>query len=198
MDNNNFDFTTIWKQQKVVQPNKDELLNKLKLFKKNNLRKLIVTNILLIATSGFIIFIWLHYQPQYLTSKIGIIIIILAMVIYLFVSNKQFSIFTRIDDTQTNNDYLKSLIELKIKQKHIQTIIISIYFIMLSLGICLYMYEYALKMTVLWAIFAYGITLTWLCFNWSYIRPKTIKKQQTKLDELISTFKTVNKQLNEE
>lgn len=198
MDNNNFNFTTIWQQQNIVQPNKDELLNKLKLFKKNNLHKLIVTNILLIATSGFIIFIWLHYQPQYLSSKIGIILIILAMAIYLFVSNKQFSIFTRSDDTQTNNDYLKSLIALKTKQKHIQTIILGIYFIMLSSGICLYMYEYTLKMTVFGAICAYGITLTWLCFNWFYIRPKTIKKQQSKLDELISTFKTVNKQLNEE
>lgn len=198
MDNNNIDFTTIWKQQKGAQPNIDELMNKLKQYKKSNLRKMIVSNILLLATSGFVIFIWYHYQPQFITSKIGIVLTILAMLIYLFAYNKQFSTFKNIDDTQTNSEYLKSLTVLKVKQKHIQTTMLSLYFIMLSLGICLYMYEYTSRMTKFWAIFAYAITMTWIGFNWFYIRPKTIKKQQTKLDELISKFETVNKQFNED
>ena len=98
MDNNNIDFTNIWKQQKVVQPNIDELLNKLKRYKKSNIKKLIISNILLIATSGFIIFIWYYYQPQFITTKVGIILTILAMSIYLFAYNKQYSFFNSLDE----------------------------------------------------------------------------------------------------
>ena len=198
MDNSNIDFTAIWQQQKVVEPNIDELQDKLNRFKKNNLKKLIFSNILLITTIVFVIFIWYKYQPQYLTTKIGIVLVILAMAIFLLVYNKQFSSFNKIDDTQTISNYLKSLTELKTKQKYIQTTMLNMYFIMLSLGIGLYMYEYTLMMTIFWAFFAYGITLTWIGFNWFYIRPKTIKRQQAKLDELISKFEAVNNQLNRE
>lgn len=197
MANNNIDFTTIWKQQKVVQPSKDELLNKLKKYKKSNIKRLFISNVLLIATSGFIIFIWYYYQPQFITTKVGIVLTILAMLIYLFAYNKQYSFFNSLDATQSNIDYIKSLTALKNKQKFIQTTMLSIYFIMLSTGICLYMYEYTSRMTMFWAIFAYGITLTWIAINWFYLRPKTIKKQQRKLNELIEKFETVNKQLHD-
>lgn len=196
MDNSTIDFTAIWQQRKADQPNIDELLNKFNRFKKNNLKKLIISNVLLITTIVFTILIWYKYQPQYLTTKIGIVLVILAMIIFLLVYNKQFSSFNKIDDTQTINDYLKSLTELKTKQKYIQTTMLSLYFIMLSLGIGLYLYEYTLMMTIFFMIFVYGITLTWIGFNWFYIRPKIIKKQQVKLDELINTFEAVKKQLS--
>jgi uncharacterized membrane protein YciS (DUF1049 family) len=52
-------------------------------------------------------------------------------------------------------------------------------------------------MTAFWGIFAYGITSIWILFNWFYLRPKQIKKQQSKLDEIIGKFKMLNEQLNE-
>jgi len=196
MDNSTIDFTAIWQQQKAAQPNLDELQNKFNRFKKNKLKKRIISNVLLLTTIVLTIFIWYKYQPQYLTTKIGIVLVILAMVVFLSVYNKQSSSLNKIDDTQTSNDYVKSLTELKTKQKYIQTTMLSLYFIMLSLGIGLYLYEYTLMMTIFWAIFVYGITLTWIGFNWFYIRPKIIKKQQVKLDELIHAFEAVKKQLN--
>ncbi len=195
MDNNNIDFATIWKQQKVSQPNIEELLSKLKQFKKSSLQKLIISNIMLVATSGFIIFIWYYYQPQFITTKIGIALTILAMVIFVFSNNKLFFVFNKIDNTKNNNEYLQCLTTLKTKQKYMQTKMLAFYFITLSLGIFLYMYEYTSKMTTVWAIFSYLITLTWIGFNWFYLRPKIIKKQQTKFNELISKFETINKQL---
>lgn len=198
MDNKNIDFATIWQQQKVSQPNSEELLGKLKKFKKSSVRKLIISNILLTATSGFILFVWYYYQPQFISTKIGIIITILAMVIYLFTYNKQFTTFNKIDATQNISDYLQNLSSLKTKQKFMQSTMMSLYFGMLSLGISLYMYEYASRMTIFWAIFTYAITLAWIGFNWFYIRPVKVKKEQAKLDELISKFEAINNQLKEE
>jgi len=198
MNNDNIDFSTIWKQQKVNQPDMEDLLIKLKQFKKSNLLKLIFVNISLIVTSCFIVFILYIFKPQFITTKIGIVLIISAMVIFVFSNSKLFSVFNKIDNTQSNIEYLKNLSSIKTKQKFMQTTILGLYFILLSLGICLFLYEYTSMMPIGWAIFSYLITLAWIGFNWFYIRPKTIKKQKIKLNELINKFESVNKQLKEE
>ncbi|WP_284463224.1 hypothetical protein [Chryseobacterium sp.] len=193
----NIDFKNIWKQQTSNKPNIEELLGKLKKFKNENLRKLILTNLLLIATSLGIVFIWYRYQPQLATTKIGIVLVILAMVIFLLAYNKLFMVFYKIDDTQSNSDYLQNLYLVKNKQKFMQTTMLNLYFIMLFLGICLYMYEYASRMTLISGILAYGLTFIWIGINWFYLRPKTIRKQQLKIDVLIDKFEEINNQLKE-
>ncbi|PWN59073.1 hypothetical protein [Chryseobacterium viscerum] len=193
----NIDFKNIWKQQTSSKPNIEELLGKLKKFRNQNLRRLIFANIALITTSLLIIFIWYRYQPQMITTKIGIVLVILAMVIFLLAYNKMFMVFYKIDQTQSNNEYLQSLYVVKSKQKFMQTTILNLYFIMLFLGICFYMYEYTSRMTFSSSALAYAITLAWIAFNWFYLRPRTIKKQERKLNELINKFEEINNQLKE-
>lgn len=195
MENNNINFNDLWKKQTVSQPDMQDLLSRLSKFKKASLRSLWMTNSMLFATSAFIIFIWIYYQPQFISTKIGIVLTILAMVIYLFVSNKLFSNYKDIDATQTNQEYLQKLILIQKKQQFLQTNMMSLYFLLLTTGICLYMYEYASRMSVLGASLTYGITLLWILFNWFYIRPKQIKKQQSKINGLIEKFEEVNNQL---
>lgn len=193
----NIDFKNIWKQQTSNKPNLEELLGKLKKFRNQNLRKLILANVALVTTSILIAFIWYIYQPQMITTKIGIVLVILAMVIFLLAYNKMFMIFYKIDQTQTNSEYLQSLYVVKSKQKWIETTILNLYFMMLFLGICLYMYEYTSRMSFGFGILTYAITWAWIAFNWFYLRPRTIKKQQRKLNELINKFEEINNQLKE-
>lgn len=193
----NIDFKNIWKQQASPKPNIEELLNKLKKFKNENLRKLILTNLLLIATCICIAFIWYRYQPQPISTKVGIVLVILAMVIFLLAYNRMFMVFYTIDNTQSNHEYLKNLYLVKNKQKFMQTSMLNLYFIMLFLGICLYMYEYTSKMASISGVLAYAAALLWIGFNWFYIRPKTIKKQQEKIDGLINKFEEINNQLKD-
>lgn len=191
----NIDFKNIWKQQTSGNPDLEELLRKLKKFRNQNLCKLIFANICLIATSLLIFFIWYLYQPEMITTKIGIVLVVLGMIIFLLAYNKMFMVFYRIDQTQSNSEYLQSLYVVKNKQKLMQTTILNLYFVMLFLGICLYMYEYISKMSLVSGIIAYALTFVWIAFNWSYLRPRTIKKQQDKLDELINKFEKINNQL---
>lgn len=193
--NNNIDFKDLWKKQTVSQPNIEDLLARLKQFKKAGLRTLWITNILLFATCAFIIFVWYYYQPEFISTKIGIVLTILAMVIYLVFYNRLLSSYKNIVTAQTNQEYLQKLILIKKKQQFMQSTMLSLYFILLGIGIGLYMYEYAVRMTIFWAVFTYGITLLWMGFNWFYIRPKQIKKQQSKLNDLITKFEEVNNQL---
>ncbi|PWB25871.1 hypothetical protein [Flavobacterium sp. HTF] len=192
---NNIDFKDLWKKQPVSQPNFEDLLARLKQFKKAALRSLWITNILLIATSIFIAFIWYYYEPQFVSTKIGIIITILTMIIYLVIYNRLLKTYKNIDSTQTNQEYVQTLISIKKKQQHLQSKILSLYFVLLTIGLCLYMYEYASRMTIFWAVFTYAMTLFWMGINWFFIRPKQIEKQQRKINNLIKKFEEVNNQL---
>ena len=180
-NNNNIDFKDLWKQQSVSPPNMEEMISKLKHFKSTSMRKLVKTNVMLMATTAFIIFIWYRFQPEFLSTKIGIILIILAMVIYLFAYNKLAGFYKTIDSTQNNNEYLQKLI---------------LYFILLGSGLCLYMYEYTSRMTFFWGGFTYLIMLGWVGFSWFYFRPKEIKKEQARVNALITKFEEVNSQLD--
>lgn len=196
MDNDNtIDFKDLWKKQSVNQPDITDLLSRVAKFKKASLRSLWISNILLFATSVFILFIWMYYQPQFISTKIGIVVTILAMVIYMFSHNKLLVKYKEIDSTQTNQEYLQKLILIKRKQQFLQTKMMTFYFVFLTIGICLYMYEYASRMSVLGASLTYGITLLWMLFNWFFLRPKQIKKQQEKINSLIEKFEEVNNQL---
>lgn len=195
MDNNNIDFKDLWKKQTVSQPNIEDLLARLKQFKKVGLRCLWITNILLLATCGFIVFIWYFYQPEFISTKIGIVVMIATMVIYLLVYNRLLTIYKNIDATQSNQEYVEKLILIKKKQQFMQSTMLSLYFILLGIGISLYMYEYAVRMTIFWGSFTYGMTFLWMMINWFFIRPKQIKKQQAKINALIEKFEEVNKQL---
>ena len=195
MDSNNIDFKDLWKKQAVSQPNMEDLMLRLKKFKRTNLRSLWITKILLFATIAFILFVWYYYQPQFVSSKIGIVLAIAAMAMYVLVYNRSLNDFKNSDTTHKNHDYLQQLIAIKKKQQFMQSTMLTCYFVLLFVGICLYMYEYVSRMTVFYAVVTYGVTLLWIGFNWFYIRPKQIKKQEDKINSLIEKFEEVDKQL---
>ena len=195
--NPNINFNELWAKQKTGEPDIEDLLSKMNTFKKSNLKKLIITNLLLITTSLFIILIWVYFQPQMITTKIGIIVTILAMAIFVIGYNQSFVLFRKQTNTLSTTEYLKDLLAIKAQQEFMQTTMLNLYFILLSAGIGLYMFEYTERMTVFWGIVAYGITSIWILFNWFYLRPKQIKKQQSKLDEMIGKFEELHEQLTQ-
>ena len=192
---NNIDLKELWNKQETAIPETKEFFEKAIKFKRINLIKLLLANILLISTSAFIVFIWFYYQPEMIITKIGIFLIISAIVIYLFVYNQLLPTLMKMGYEINSNEYLRQLLKLKAKQLFLQSTMLNIYFILLSTGICMYMYEHTSRMTFLWAVISYGLTLLWIAVNWFYFRPRTIKKQQTKINELISKFEMLSQQL---
>ncbi|MBT34109.1 MAG: hypothetical protein CMO01_30975 [Thalassobius sp.] len=198
MDASNIDLNELWAGQNSDKPVLKDLHNKMDGFKKNYRRKIIRTNLLLVLTSVFIVFIWVYFQPELITTKIGIVLVILAMAMFILSTTKSLELFNKIDETDDTQHYLKKLLAIKEKQLYIQTTILNLYFVLLSLGIGLYMYEYTLLMSTVWAVFAYGLTGLWILLNWFFIRPKQMKKQQQKINDIIDKFKNIQSQLNQE
>ena len=190
------DLKKIWDKQNIEIPKVEILYKKANKLKSRNFLKLLVVNITLLLTLTFLGFIWYYYQPELITTKIGIILTILAMVVFLLPFNKQWSLLTKDKSEPNSKEYVQQLIKLKEIQVFQQTTILSIYFILLSLGIGLYLFEYVSKMSITWGVITYAITVLWIAINWFYIRPKAITKQNAKINKLLVEFKKLNNQMN--
>lgn len=193
----NIDLKNIWHQQKYDHPNLEKTIRELKQYKSKSLRKTLIGNLLLITTVVLLGFLWYYLPEMFITSKIGLSLIFFAIVIFLFYFNKLTKAIKRVDTSDSNRDYLKNLNDLLSRQKFIQTNVMSLYFILLSVGLCLYLYEYTLLMNSIWSITTYAITLIWIAINWFYLRPKMVRKQESKINGLIKKFKDISRQINE-
>ena len=191
------DFKQYWNKQKIETQAPEELIKKANEFKRKTRFKLIVTNLILLATCMVMSFIWFYYQPTFLSTKIGILLCIIAMLVYLAFRNTLAPLLSSDYPELDTKTHLKQLLTLKEKQRFQQTTLLNGYFILLSLGLGLYMYEYVVRMTLPWAIFSYGIVLFWIALNAFYFRPKTIKRQQVQLNKLIVQLKDLKEQLND-
>lgn len=190
-----FDINKLWNQQIIVAaPNKEELLKKAGSYKNKLRLRIILSNLLLVATAVFIVLVWATYHPEMLTTKIGIVLVIIAIAAFVVTSGSRLQFLFKSDEENDTSTYLKQLILLKQKQDFLQTTMMTFYFIVLSAGIYLYMIEYTLQMTLFWAIFTYAITTAWFAFNWFYTRPKTAKKNTKVLNEMIEKLQQINNQ----
>jgi hypothetical protein len=192
----NIDFNALWQKQETATPNWEDVIQKAEMYKRKKNRKLIYLNLILFITSAFIIGIWIYYQPQFITTKIGITLTILAMIIFIIGSNK--TRFLKKEETITEKNastYLEELIDYKQKQKLIQGKLLTIYFVLLSVGIGLYLYEYASMGSKLFFILTYSFTFLWIAFNWLYLRPKQIQKQEKEMNNLIESLTEIQKQI---
>ncbi len=195
--NSDPDFKNMWRGQSSVPPDTELLFAKAKQVKRSQMRRIFFTNLLLGLTSIFIVFVWVKFNPEMITTKIGIILMVFAMGMFGVLYGRLRPVLEKINDAKSSRDFLDSLLELKRKQQFLHTVVMNFYFILLSAGIGLYMIEFAMKMSVGGAIAAYAITATWILFNWFYLRPRTIRKQRMKVDELIEKFGSIKEQLND-
>ncbi len=194
--NSGINLNDLWKKQSALQPDKEELFAKWKKIKRSSLRKVFFTNLIFALTSLFIIWIWIEYNPQQITTKTGIVLIILAMAVYGLAYNQLKPAIKDIDSSSNNKEYLEKLLILKSRQQFLHSTMLNIYFIMLSTGLFLYMIEPTDLMSFTGRILAYGITAAWVLFNWFYIRPKMIRKQEGKIDSVISKVKDMIGDIN--
>ncbi|MBA3827913.1 MAG: hypothetical protein H0X33_03160 [Taibaiella sp.] len=194
------DIKALWQQQPAMPaPAVAELLARVAKLKKKTRTKLAVTNVLLVATCIFIVSIGWLYHPRMVTTRLGIMLMVIAMATYLLAYNRIIPLVSNKSNIdQDTHSYLQQLIRLRQRQEFLYRTMLTLYFILLSAGLCLYFIEFAARMTMLWRVVTYGGTACWVLFNWFYIRPRIIKKQQAGLDDLISRLQGIYEQFTAE
>jgi len=192
----NIDFKALWARAADNQmPDSREIIDAAIRLNKKMRNKMLMANLCLVLTAIFIIYVVFHYHPAMWTSWLGAALIIFAILLTLAASGTVIKLLFKSNLDDDTTVYLQHLLHIKQKQEYLQTTVISLYFILLSAGVCLYMIEYALMMHTAGRVLTYGITVAWIGFNWFYIRPKTIKKRCAKLEAVISKIEALNTQL---
>ncbi|MCU0354960.1 MAG: hypothetical protein MUD08_14670 [Cytophagales bacterium] len=191
------DLKNLW-QQMPVQP----LLSAAEMNKKaadyqNSMRRKSVFAIgCLLTTLVFIILVGFWIEPQYVTTRIGIVITIGAIVMAVVAQSRLIKTLLPQQSVELDSrHYLEQMVAYQKSMRNVQTKILSLYFVLLSLGIGLYMFEYVMKMPVTGRFLAVSLTAAWIAFNWFYIRPKQIAKQQSKANQIIEQLENVCRQL---
>ncbi len=188
------DFKQIWQQRQPETPDIKAVLAKASDFRKTLRRKTIGANVLLLATMAFVIWVVIYFDPQMWTTKIGALLTVMAIVIFILFSGKMLFVSKLSNEPEDAKHALETLRKIQQNQSVIHTKIMNVYFLLLSAGIFLYMIEYAMRMPMFMAICVYVITAAWFAINWFYIRKKAISKQREKIDAVISSLEKIEKQ----
>lgn len=191
-------FNELWQSQKTDVPNPTAIIAKAQKIQRNTRRKTLFGNVLLSLTLAFIVFIVWYYQPQMWTTRLGTLLVVVAILMQIIASGKLIPIARQTDATASNADFLRQMLHIQQKQVYLQTTIMSLYFVLLSVGLFLYLYEYAMRMSTTGFALTYGLTALWIALSWFWLRPMTIKKQNAALEEVIQNLQKMNGQWVEE
>lgn len=197
MTPSNIDLKALWQQESPTPPPTDSLIKKAKEYHQKQGLYYWLSSLLLIATAVFVGWIGWFYQPQFLTTKLGIVLVLLAIVLAVGFQSTLLPLLLKENNQLSSREYLHLLQQLQQKKTTLQTKILSLYFVLLSVGLGLYFYEYTLRMPPIWAGITYGLTALWMAFNWWFLRPRIIKKQQGELEKLLGELQNLEGQLKE-
>ena len=191
---NNVDLNELWGKQRMNPPQVEEVVSQFSKIKRKNLVKVLAVNILMLFTIAGMILLWQYVEPRLITTKAGITTMILAIVAYLLVYNRLIPLLREVNENQSNRAFLEAAVKLKQQQKLLQTSMLQLYFVAMTHGLCRCLYEYAALMPSPWSIITYSLTLAWIAFNWFYLRPRIVRREQGRLDEIIEKFENIKQQ----
>jgi len=194
------DFKAIWRRASIyTAPSGNDITRKAGKVKRKIRNRSLLGLVILAGTLLLIAVILYYSRPRLVTTVIGIFLECLAIIIYLAVSANLLRFLLKSGHQDLNvKQHLEQLLIIRTKQNFLQQQILTLYFILLAAGIFLLMIEYVRHYSALGILLAYGITFLWFLFNWVYLRPRTIRKQQAHLDQVIDQLTGLMRQLETE
>ena len=191
------DIKNLWQNTKPEKnlPDSSEIISKVEKIRKKIMRKNIITITTLCLTFIFIVWIAFAYDFEYVTTKTGLIIVLLTILLGISFSIICIRLLSKkIDITKDTNTYLQQLITFRSKQRLIQTKGLIVYFVLLTVGLTFYEIEFAIR-DLKFGIIYYSLTLGWLAFVWFFLRKKTIAKQEKQINGQIELLENMTRNL---
>lgn len=192
------ELENLWKQSDPKISVKQTDLTKLK----SNRMKLKNTNIkgavLLILTGIFILGLMTTFDAKIKTPPLIIAMVIISITCFLQAVLMLYNAkrIGAIDETQTPGFHLKQWQDFRIFQKKQRHWNMPVYYLFLSSAIGVYLYE-LLKTAELWKmILAIVVTYSWMFFAYFYLGKKELKKQDAKMDSIISDLQSLENQFH--
>ncbi len=191
------DLKNLWQQLPTQSlDSAQDMISKATHYQRTMKRKTLFSIALLAATFVFIGIIGYLIEPHYVTTRIGVVLVMLSILMFVVVQSQLIALLSPQESLETDSrQYLQQFLAYQKKVKWIQSTVLSLYFVLLSIGLGLYMFEYVVRMPM-WMRWAVLVpTVGWMAFNWFYLRVRQIRKQQNKINEIIDQLERVQQQL---
>lgn len=192
------ELENLWKQSKTEVPTEKTDLSKLQ----NNRTKMKNSNIkgavLLIITGILILVMMFLLDLKIKSALVTFAMIIMSAICFIQAAIMLFTAreISKIDETQTPSLHLKQWQNFREFQKKQRVWNMPVYYVLLSTALGIYMYE-LLKTVDLWKmILAFGVTYAWILFAYFYLGKKKIRKDDERLDGIISDLKQLEQQFH--
>jgi len=197
MKNTN-DLKEIWKKnESTTVPPIQEVITTAKGTIGKIRNKLFFSGFSVAAILGLIIYEQQKMQNEMLTTKIGLTIMALGIVLYLIVSNSILNMFLKNEFSAFDSStFLDKMIELKNKLELLYKKIITIYFIALSVGLFLALIEETMSESLLHKVLSYALSAGWIAFAWFVLRPREMKKLYS-LTDSVNALQNIRNQFAE-
>lgn len=188
----------LWKHTENKVPTKHRNLKAIKT-NRMNLRNTNLFGALSLISTGIIMQLLktqldanIKAMPFHISLFLLSLICFLQAGIMLFLAKK----INDIDETQKPIFHLQQWQNFRSSQMKLRKWNMPVYFILLSSTLGIYMYE-LLKTVDLWKmILAFAVTYAWLLFAYFYLGKKRIKKDDERLDGIISELKQLEQQFH--
>jgi DMSO reductase anchor subunit len=188
---------SVWQAQpKKEHLSVDEVLKQVKKGIRGITSRLYWAIIAMIGTTfaAFILMFFMAFKSP--ATIIGILIMVVTMMMYLFMILRHYHILNKDDPTQNPTTYLNSLKKYQKDRSRVIGWFYYIYILLLSAGLGLYFIEVLENAPMFFKILTYGSTLVWFMFTTFYIKPRMLKSEEEKLNLLIDRLERLQQQFD--
>lgn len=190
------DLNKIWQSQPVPAFDIEEFRRIAVKYKKGRKRKFIFTNVCLGLTFVCIALIGYWIEPEMKSTYLGLFLVLISISLFLFIQSGLMRMYLSLD--HDSSTYVDKLRQVQRQEEWIGRQVLEVYTVLLSLGIALYMWEYAVKLGLIGGSIAYAVTAVWILINWFWIRPIQLKKEREKREAVLQQAEELQRQMRDE
>ncbi|WP_295667613.1 hypothetical protein [uncultured Mucilaginibacter sp.] len=153
----------------------------------------IVAMVALVVCAFIITFFFAFRSPATTT---GILIILVAMLMYLSLIVRHYHILNKHDFTQNPTQYLNTLKEYQKNRSKVIGWFYYVFMLLISTGLALYFIEVLETAPLYVKLVTYGSTIIWFLFITFYLKPRMFKNEEEKLNLMIDRLIRLQEQFD--
>ncbi|MBL4678338.1 MAG: hypothetical protein JKY70_19370 [Mucilaginibacter sp.] len=146
------------------------------------------------VVAAFILMFFMAFKSP--ATTVGILIILVALAIYLYIMVRHYHLLNKHDLTQNPTDYLDSLKEYQKDRARTIGWFYYLYILLLTAGLGLYFVEILEHASPSFKIITYSIIAVWFLFTTFYIKPRMHKNEEEKLNLMIERLERLQQQFD--
>jgi len=193
MDNLN-ELKAIWQTAKTEElPTTAEMVALAKKFRYQKLRNKVLS--IVVGVMAIVLMLAFFFKTPVLaaTTVAGMIFTLVTCIILIYTNGRSIKRFLDLKD-YNNKDFIQFLEQTRRNQLYYYKYTQVAGLMFSSIGLLLFLYEFVEKSNALSAAF-YTLAVGWTLFMCFYLRPRNFKKQSAKLNDMLTSLKKVNDQL---